>query len=99
MTTHINPLAAAMLAGQKSSATAQARNSVPSPFNREAVIRRIRRAGFEVLASVALPNGTGMKFTLLGGPVVTVYNNGNHLVQGKVSDGDVKRIQRALRAR
>jgi len=68
-------------------------------FDHEAVKRRIRRAGMDVLSVAALPNRTGSKYTLLGGPVVTVYNNGNHQVQGKVSERDLKHLQRALRSR
>ena len=68
-------------------------------FDHEAVKRRIRKAGMDVLTVAALSNETGMKYTLLGGPVVTVYNNGNHQVQGKVSERDRKRLQRALRSR
>ena len=73
---------------------------VPSTnFNHEAVLRRIRRAGMEVLTVTELSNGTGMKYRLLGGAVVTVYYNGNYLIQGRVSDADRKRLDRVLGTR
>ena len=73
--------------------------SQASAFDHELVMRRIRKAGMETLSITSLSNGTGVKFILLGGAVLTVYNTGRFQVQGSASDDERKRLDRALRPR
>lgn len=90
---------AALLSPTKQAATTPSRRAkVPAAFDHHVVKRRIRKAGMAVLTVVPLPDGTGMKYTLLGGAVVLVYFNGNHQVQGKASDDDRLLLRKALRS-
>lgn len=74
------------------------RAMAPTAFDHQAVKRLIHKVGMAVLTVAPLPDGTGMKYTLLGGAVVLVYFNGNHQVQGKVSDDDRLLLRKALRS-
>lgn len=72
--------------------------SGPTGFDHQAVKLRLHKVGMVVLTIAPLPDGTGMKYTLLGGAVLLVYFNGNHQVQGKASDDDRMLLRKALRS-
>ena len=74
------------------------REKAPTGFDHQAVKLRIREAGMLVLTVAPLPDGTGMKYTLLGGAVLLVYFNGNHQVQGKASNEDRLLLGKAFRS-
>ena len=89
----------ALLSTKVHTASHSRRAKAPAAFDHEAVKRRIRNAGMDVLTVAPLPDGTGMKYTLLGGELVLVYFNGNHQVQGKVSGDDRLLLRKALHSR
>jgi hypothetical protein len=99
MSTRPNHRPVLLSSAKQSTAALPVRQHATLDFDHQAVKRRIRQVGMDVLAVTALSNGTGVKYTLLGGAVVTVYNNGNHQLQGKVSDDDRERLALALGSR
>jgi hypothetical protein len=99
MGTRLNVRAALLFPEKHTTSSTSRHAKAPTAFDHHAIKRRICRAGMVVLAVAPLPDGTGMKYTLLGGAVVLVYFNGNHQVQGKVADDDRMLLRKALRSR
>src|SRR4051794_1374953 len=99
MSTRSNHRAVLLSLAKQSTGSLPVLQQASLDFDHRAIKRRIRGTGMDVLTVAALANGTGMKYALLGGAVVTVYNNGNHQVQGRVSDDDRERLEWALGSR
>ncbi len=90
---------ALFLASKRSAPPSAKRRPTSTEFDHEVIKRRIRKAGMDVFRVTPLPDGTGVQYWVVGGGVVNVFNTGTVLLQGKLSDTDLARVERAFRSR
>jgi len=65
-------------------------------FTNRMIVKLIRKARMEVLRQEKVSKGYGVKYTLIGGGVVTVYSTGRYQFQGTLSDRELRRLERAF---
>ena len=88
-----------LLTGRSSLAALSPKSRQSEETDHEAVKRRVRDAGLDVMRISELPSKLGFQYTVIGGALLVVYNTGNSDVQGKPSDKDRRRLKRAFRVR